>query len=157
VEFQEHIINQLTPKEETKLSSGNFFVFINATRKDMSLAHEIKNFLNKKYEIKCELPLHIDMKPHKIRLDLETKLSECEAIILLYNTDTPIPWINEQMRCGKRIQSVREKPYKVFAVYDKPAANKLPLPINYLPNMLVLKCPELQTDTCLPEFIRSLK
>jgi hypothetical protein len=163
--FQEFIIAELKPKEEIKkeqIQSESFeiqsepFVFINAAQEDMSLAHQIKKILMA-HDVDCNLPLIAEnLKPTDIQKDLEQQLLGCEAVLVLYNTNTPKVWVKEQIRYGQRMQGLRKKIYKVFAVCDKREQQSLSIHISNL-RVQILRCPTLQTHNGLPLFIKMLE
>jgi hypothetical protein len=155
--FKKRIINQLKEEVKTELTQGNDFVFINAASEDMGLALEIQDFFMEK-EIESEVPLiSNDITPTQKKTDLEEQLLACKAVIVLYNTDTPVVWVKQQIRYCQRIQTRRgeNNPYKKLAVYNKPFPDKQPLILPNNINMLV--CPTPQEETCLPEFMRILR
>jgi hypothetical protein len=154
VEFQEQIIKQLKPPKSPKPSKYGPLVYINAAQEDMSLAREIQKIF-KEQGIGSTLPLrdsdHIPATD--IQKYVEQNLQWCDAVIVLYDKSS-IAWVNEQVLYCRRMQGMREQPFKVFALYDKPS-EKPHFPME-LPNLHVLKCPTPQIKTGLPEFTRIL-
>jgi len=156
VEFQEHIINQLQPKEELIKSPSEKapLVFINMASEDMTWALQMGEMLNKQ-GIKYTLPLEISERTKftDIQKNLKRNLLYCDAVIVIYDK-TSKNWVEEQVRYCRYMQALREQPFKIIAVCYKPP-DKPHLSIHLL-NLHVLECPTLQADTCLPEFIRIL-
>ncbi len=154
VRFQEYITNQQKQQTETGKKQAKYVV-INAAPEDMSLAHRIKDIF-KAQKIGCCLPLDISVhtKATEIQTYLKQNLLHCDAVIVLYE-NTSVLWVNEQVLYCRRMQGLRKRPFKVFAVC-KPLAEKPPLPM-YLPDLHMLECPTLQTDYGLPRFIKMLK
>ncbi len=155
VEFQEQIINQLKPPKSPKPPKDVPLVYINAAQEDMEEAREIQKIF-KEQGIGSTLPLrdsdHIPATD--IQKYVEQNLQWCDAVIVLYDKSS-ITWVNEQVLYCRRMQGMREQPFKVFALYDKHSPEKQHFPM-VLPNLHVLKCPTPQIKTCLPEFVRIL-
>ena len=144
---------QLTPIQDTPLTP---LVFINAAVADMPLAHQIKDYLLNEHGIGCAFPLEVSeyTTPVEIRQFFEQMLLDCDAVILVYDK-VPATWIEEQLLYCRRMQGQRQQPFKTIAIYvsklDKPS------PSIFLPNMQILECSTLHTNTCLPKFIRALQ
>jgi hypothetical protein len=130
-------------------------VFINAAPEDMTVAHQIKEFLDH-HGFGYSLPLDIAVttKAAEIRYHLEQNLLACDSVIVIYG-NTSIIWVNEQLLYCRRLQSRRDQPLKVIAVYNTPSVGKPPLNIK-LPNMQILDCPAPHVTTCLPRFLQCL-
>lgn len=156
-DFKKRIINQLKEEVKTEPTQGDDFVFINAASEDMGLALEIQEFFIGK-NIESNVPLISNgITPTEKKTDLEEQLLACKAVIVLYNTDTPLVWVKQQIRYCQRIQTRRgeNNPYKMVAVYNKPSPDKQPLLLPNNINRLVCSTP--QEETCLPEFMRILR
>jgi len=153
VSFQELIFDQLT---ETHIDVAGSTVFINADKKDMPLAHQIKDFLEKQHHLECGLPLETSASnPSEIQQHLAQHLENCKAVIMVYDK-TSVNWIDNQLLYCQRVKGQHEQPFKVIVVYNVPSKGKSS-PSIYLPNQQNLDCPTQQAKTCLPKFIEALQ
>ncbi|EDN71044.1 Extracellular ligand-binding receptor [Beggiatoa sp. PS] len=157
VEFQEQILNELKPKKTiTKNHNIEPLVFVNAASEDMVLSEKIQAiFKNHKIGYAPSLKVSARTPTTDIEKYLKTILLECDAVIVLYDR-TSVDWVTNQVLYCRRMQGLREQPFKVFAVCDIPSSDKQAFPM-YLPYLQVLECPTLDAETALPEFIRILK
>jgi cellulose biosynthesis protein BcsQ len=157
VRFQTYITNRLksTETENIEQTTKAPVVFINAVNEDRSLAHQMGNILTTE-GIACSLPLEISTrtKPVEIQTNLQQNLLACDAVIVLSGDNTTVDWVKEQVSYCQRLQVRRKQPFKILAVCEKPAVDKPPV---FMPQLRVFKCPTLQAETCLPEFIRILR
>lgn len=161
VKFQDKIINELKSIENTEKTAASTktkdLVFINAIPENMRLASQIAEFLTTQ-GIDCVFPLHISnhTSPTDIQNNLNENLLSCDAVIVLYTDDTPLSWVTEQVQYCRRIQAKREQDLKIIAVCNNSFTNKPSLSV-YMPNLRVFKCPKLQAESGLSEFIRTFR
>lgn len=150
VEFQQHITQSLK-QDKTGPSSATGFVFVNARVEDMDLAHKIETILIQQ-GLECILPLENsdNISSAQIREDLNNNLQDCDAIIVLYNTNTDEVWVRNQVRKCRRAQGLREQPFKIIAICKHP--EKSPLNI-HLSNMHIIDCFPPSHNTCVSEFV----
>jgi MinD-like ATPase involved in chromosome partitioning or flagellar assembly len=156
-EILSKFIQQFSPKNSKTTRNNDrsdLLVFINAASEDRALAYQIQEIL-KAQGIGSNLPLEISDRTSvtDIQKDLEQNLQLCDAVIVLYDK-SPIVWVNAQVLYCWRMQGVRDQPFKVFALCDKPSPEKQPFSMS-LSNLHILKFPT-QIETCLSEFIRIL-
>lgn len=162
VKFQDHIINCLKSIEKAEKTVASTktkdLVFINAIPENMSLASQIAEILLTTQGIDCVLPLNISnhTSPTDIQNNLNENLLSCDAVIVLYTDDTPISWLMQEVQYCRRIQAKREQDFKIIAVCNNSFTNKPSLSVP-MPNLRVLKCPKLQVESGLSEFIRILR
>jgi hypothetical protein len=64
--------------------------------------------------------------PAAIRSDLELKLQQCGAMILVYGM-APVEWVKEQIRQIRRTKMKRKRDFRAIAVYDGPPDKKVDL------------------------------
>lgn len=154
VKFQEYIMHELKPKPQIDQTKKAPLVFINTTPEDMALAHQMGEMLATQ-GIDYNIPLEISerTKPIDIQKNLAQNLLSCDAVIMLYNDNTQVDWVEEQVQYCRRIQGQREQAFKMIAVCGQSSLEKPP---NLMSQLRVLKCPILSTETWLPEIIRML-
>jgi hypothetical protein len=69
--------------------------------------------------------------PAAIRRDLELKLQQCGAMILVYG-GAPVDWVKEQVRQIRKTVMKRNRAFKAIALYDGPPDKKVDLDFSAL-------------------------
>jgi hypothetical protein len=111
-------------------------VFINCASEDRDLAAPLVDAVR---ESKGLLGLHgvdcifaVDTgQPSAIRSDLELKLQQCGAMILVYG-GASADWVKEQVRQIRKTVLKRKRPFKAIALYDGPPDKKADLDFSAL-------------------------
>ena len=155
IDFQEAILKQLqSPVLEKPEERVRFSVFINAAPEDMALARQIGEIF-KRQGIGYQFPREstVTTTATEIQQYLQHNLKSCDAVMVIYDK-TSKNWVEEQVRFCRYMLALREQPFKIMAVCDKPSTDKSPI---QMPNLQVLKCPTLLTDNGLLLFIKTLK
>jgi hypothetical protein len=70
-------------------------------------------------------------RPSAIRSDLELKLQQCGAMILVYG-GASVEWVNEQVRQIRKTVMKRKRAFKAIAIYDGPPDKKVNLDFSAL-------------------------
>src|SRR5262249_21119600 len=111
------------------------FVFINAEKRDLPLANEIKNYVGK--YAAAFLPVS-QGRPEEIRRDLEDNIVDCDGLLLVHGNSTAA-WVHQQLRLYNKLAPRREKPIKVLAVIEAPSAGKQDINVE-IPGLSVVNC-----------------
>jgi hypothetical protein len=130
------------------------FIFINSAEEDLNLIKDIKPLLEEN-GIGYFEPLvpTIETSSGDIYDDIESKIINCDALLILYEKTTP-KWIRNQLGICMRVQRKREEPLKIIAVYKHPEKPD----IGYFPlnNLHIYCCKPDQITKYLSEFIKVL-
>jgi len=154
-----HRLKKLTMHEDPQQSEhdNHNFIFINSSSDpdDIMIAKKICEIL-KNNGLSSATPIFEDISPAEKRKDLEGNLTSCDAIIVLY-VKSNIAWVREQLRqCQKIMRKRKDYPIKIVAIYDVPEdLNKPDLGMRF-PNLEILECPNLNSENCLPKFLKKL-
>lgn len=153
--FKERIVRQATETQPTTLSNQTLRsapeVFINSEQRDRSLAKLLQDHLDERLLV--TLPLETG-KSREIREDLEDKLLSCDAMIVVYG-ETPVSWVDRQIRHCNKILRLRESDFRALAVYEGPPEEKHELPTR-MPNLQIIACRQGLDKACLQKFIEPL-
>jgi hypothetical protein len=124
-------LDKSVPTSQPRL---NPFVFINAEKRDLPLANQIKNYVGK--YAAAFLPVS-QGKPEEIRRDLEDNIVDCDGLLLVHGNSTAA-WVHQQLRLYNKLAPRREKPIKLLAVIEAPSAKQ---DINVeIPGLSVVNC-----------------
>jgi hypothetical protein len=74
----------------------------------------------------------------EVREDLEQKLVDCDALILVYG-QTTLAWVDKQLLYCNRLVPQRDRPFLRLGVYDGPPQEK-PALSTRLPGLEILMC-----------------
>jgi hypothetical protein len=130
------------------------FVFIDTAPETLPLAREIGVFL-RQHGVSSGLPLLDAGSPAEARQDLEGNLRDCDAAIILLNSNTS--WAREQLRFCLRVLARRDQPLRVVGLLHRetppPMLNMdfASLRVEWLP------CPTPQAAGCLDRFMSTLR
>jgi hypothetical protein len=73
-----------------------------------------------------------------VREDLEYKLTDCDALIVVYG-QTTVAWVERQLLYYNRMTPKRERPFLTLGVYDGPPEAK-PEVSTRMPGLKILMC-----------------
>ena len=91
-------------------------VFINTERRDRALAESLRDHVDKRLMV--TLPIGAG-KAGEIRADLNQKLQDCDALIVVYG-DKTLAWVEKQLLHCNKIAAKRTDPLRALGVYDGP-------------------------------------
>jgi hypothetical protein len=162
LEFQQHILQFLKKLETDKnapkkpATDNCSLIFVNAERQDMALAHKIEEMLINK-GVGCSLPLEIaeDTDPAAVRADLEENLLSCDAVLVIDDANTPLPWVRKQLLHCTRISSKREQSFKAVVRCNNASTPKPPLNIR-LPYLHIVDYPAPPPHLCISKLLEVL-
>ena len=95
-------------------------VFINVERRDRALAEAVRDQVE--MPIITTLPVG-EGTSSEVREDLEDKLIDCDALIVVYG-QTTLSWVDKQLLHCNRIVPRRDRPLRALCVYDGPPEDK---------------------------------
>lgn len=140
------------PKQAEPISNDRVpFVFINAEKKDRSLALKISDHVGD--HLFRDLPIE-QGSSSEMRADLEDKLLDCDALIIVYG-NASVGWVSGQLRHYNRISPRRREPLRILAVYDGPPEDK-PIVDAKMPDLQIIPCRDALDPKSLHEFLKPL-
>jgi hypothetical protein len=104
---QNNVVDQLQNADrilenpDSDSSEDSRKVFINAAVESKELATKIANFLKTK-NIDCSLPLDFSKSSNEIGKELEAKLQESKAMVILFKEGVPKEWVQSQIALCRR-------------------------------------------------------
>ena len=110
-------------------------VFINTERRDRPLAETIRDHVDAR--LLAALPVS-EGTAAEVREDLEHKLVDCDALIVVYG-QTTVAWVERQLLYCNRMAPKRERPFLTLGVYDGPPEVK-PTVSTRMPGLEILMC-----------------
>ena len=152
--FKETIVATAIPPEPpspTPVAGGAPFVFINAERRDRDLAETIRDKVGERTI--ATLPLNVGAAA-EMRKDLEQKLQECDALIVVYG-EGPVGWVDKQLLHYDRVRPNRKQNFRALAVYDGPPEEKPEIPTR-MPGLEILSCRQGVDGQRIQEFLAPL-
>jgi hypothetical protein len=138
-EFKSSVLNAArTEAEPTAMLEQDLSnaVFINCAAEDRPIAEPLIEAIHKSEGIlaakgiKCIFAVDAGQ-PAAIRSDLELKLQQCGAMILVYGS-APADWVKEQVRQIRKTVMKRKRAFKAIALYDGPPQKKVDLDFSAL-------------------------
>jgi len=162
LEFQQYILQFLKKLAEDKnapkkpATENCSLIFVNAERQDMALAHNIEEILIN-HGLGCSLPLEIaeNTDPETIRADLEENLLSCDAVLVIDDANTSLPWVRKQLLHCNRISSKREQSFKAVVRCNNASTSKSPLNI-HLPYLHIVDYFDPPPHPCLSKLLEVL-
>lgn len=110
-------------------------VFINFERRDRALAETIRDHVDKR--LMAILPVS-EGAASDVREDLEQKLKDCDALIVVYGERT-LAWVDKQLLYCNKIVSDRDQYFRALGVYDGPPEDKQEVSTR-MPGLEILPC-----------------
>jgi hypothetical protein len=104
--------------------------------------------------VECYWPLE-QGPPDIVRQDLEESLRQCDGVVLVYGR-TGAEWVRNQLRLGRKVLALRERPLNAMAIVEGPPPEKPDIGAA-IPNMLTLNCRSGIDTTVLRSFANSLR
>jgi hypothetical protein len=126
-------------------------VFIHTEKRDRPLAETLIEHLDQRLAV--TLPIH-EGKAAEVRKDLQEKLLDCDALIVVYG-ESSVSWVDKQILNCNKILSKRSDAFRALAVYDGPPEEK-PKVLTRMPGLQTLTCREGLNKACLQAFIEPL-
>jgi hypothetical protein len=127
-------------------------IFMNIAPEDSELSESIQNVLQD-YGVGYALPA-LTQNISESRADLENKLLQCDAVLLIYEQGAPA-WIDFQLLTCSRSLRKREEPFKIVAVYTEEHKSKFNVHLPNL-NLQIFYCRPEEIQQYLPLFIEAL-
>jgi TIR domain len=120
--FKQRIVQQALPPPPPPpvVHAATPVVFINTERRDRTLAEAIRDQVDARLMV--TLPVS-EGKAAEVRKELEQKLVDCDALIVVYG-QTTLDWVDKQLLYCNRIAPKRERPFLTLGVYDGPPEEK---------------------------------
>jgi hypothetical protein len=137
--FKQRIVQQALPPPPPPpaVRAGAPVVFINTERRDRTLAETIRDQVDAR--LLAALPIS-EGTASEVREDLEQKLVDCDALILVYG-QTTLAWVDKQLLYCNRMVPQRERPLLTLGVYDGPPEEKPALSLSIrMPGLETLRC-----------------
>jgi hypothetical protein len=139
-DFKKAILKALSPTERVPIARTNVQVFVARDQADQPLAEEICTMLER-----CDAGWSrslLDEKgqdPQVYRQDMEDRIKECDAIIVVYGRATPL-WVRRQLgELGKKLAEFNKRA-AALAVFDGPPEPKPNVEAKPIPYMNVVNC-----------------
>lgn len=101
-------------------------VFLNSDAPDRLLAKRVGEAFAQ-IGVDCFYPL-TQGKPDDIRRDLESRLLDCDGLVIVYG-DTGPQWIRAQLMQSRKILSLRDRPLAALAILEGPPPEKQELAV----------------------------
>ena len=135
--FKQRIVQQALPPPPSPptVYAGAPVVFINTEHRDRTLAETIRDQVDAR--LFATLPIS-EGTAVEVREDLEQKLVDCDALILVYG-QTTLAWVDKQLLYCNRMVPQRDRPILRLGVYDGPPQEK-PAISTRLPGLEILTC-----------------
>jgi hypothetical protein len=128
------------------------FILVDRYSTDKPLAEQLCDILSR-YDAGTMEP-EDDHDPAKFREDLQNKLEECNALILIYGA-TPKSWVDEHLRVLQKMLTRRSRPLRGWAIVEGPPDPKDRLSVR-LPRMRVIDCRAGIQEAEVKRFLESL-
>jgi hypothetical protein len=135
--FKQRIVRQAlpSPPPPQAVRTGAPVVFINAEHRDRILAEAIRDHIDARLLIVFPVS---EGTASEVREDLEYKLTDCDALIVVYG-QTTVAWVERQLLYYNRMTPKRERPFLTLGVYDGPPEAK-PEVSTRMPGLKILMC-----------------
>lgn len=130
-------------------------VFINSAPEDLKLTEQIKSLL-KQQGVSCILlpmPRTGNPSPSEIREDMESKITGCDAMLVVCENTTPI-WASKQIMDCLRLQRKRDMPFKIIALHRSERHRDLGIEWDVMKTYI---CPPQNIASYVPQFVGELK
>jgi len=115
--------------------AGAPVVFINTERRDRTLAETIRDQVDARLMV--TLPVS-EGKASELRQDLDHKLQDCDALIIVYGEKT-LAWVENQLLYCNKMAPRRDRPFLRLGVYDGPPDEKAAVSTR-MPGLEILMC-----------------
>lgn len=139
-DFKKAILKALQPAAPAPVARTNVQVFVARDQADRPLAEEICTMLER-----CNAGWSRSLldeqgqDPQVYRQDMEERIKECDAIIVVYGRATPL-WVRRQLGLlGKKLAEFNKRP-AALAVFDGPPEPKPSVEAKPVPYMNVVNC-----------------
>jgi hypothetical protein len=135
--FKQRIVQQALPLPPSPpaVHAGAPVVFINTERRDRTLAETIRDQVDARLLV--TLPVSAG-KAAELRKDLDHKLRDCDALIVVYGEKT-LAWVENQLLYCNKMAPRRDRPFLRLGVYDGPPEDK-PAVSTRMPGLEILTC-----------------
>ena len=135
--FKQRIVQQALPPAPLPpaVRTATPVVFINTERRDRTLAETIRDQVDER--LLATLPVN-EGTASEVREDLEQKLVDCDALIVVYGERT-LGWVDKQLLYCNKIVPRRARPFLRLGVYDGPPEEK-PAVSTRMPGLEILMC-----------------
>src|SRR5262249_18278823 len=135
--FKQRIVQQALPPPPPPpvVRASAPVVFINTELRDRTLANAIRDYVDER--LLTTLPVSKGTAA-EVRKDLERKLVECDALIVVYGEKT-LPWVENQLLYCNKMVPRRGRPFDRLGVYDGPPEEK-PAVSTRMPGLEILPC-----------------
>lgn len=130
-------------------------VFINSAPEDLKLTEQIK-FQLKQQGVSCILlpmPHTSSLSPSTIREDVESKITGCDAVLVVCKNTTPT-WASKQILDCLRLRHKRDVPFKIVALHQSDSHHDLGIEWDLMQTYI---CPPQSIASYIPEFVKVLK
>jgi len=151
---QQRAIEQV--QQQKRAAAGDsHLVFINADKRDQSIAESIQRYL---YQQGMSIILppfdDKDLSPKDLRDDLENNLTVCDAVIVLFGSPNVV-WVRNQLLYCEKMRSKREpeRPLKIIALLTEPHKPSVHMELT---NLREFQCIDLQEALCIEQFLQVL-
>lgn len=135
--FKQRIVQQALPPPPLPpvVRTATPVVFINTERRDRTLAETIRDQVDARLMV--TLPMS-EGKASELRKDLDHKLRDCDALIVVYGEKT-LAWVENQLLYCNKTAPRRDRPFLRLGMYDGPPENK-PTVSTRMPGLEILMC-----------------
>ena len=154
-EFKQHIVAEANrkPAATTADKPQGRSVFVNHDKADGEIAAEVSRFFSSR-GISAFRRLHAG-EPDELRIDLEQKLTNCDALIVVYGAARPI-WVRSQLDQAIKIVSQRQQAPAAQAICEGPPEVKDDLAVE-LPGFTSMNCRHGLDERVLGEFLERVQ
>jgi hypothetical protein len=151
--FKQRIVQQALPPPPLPLTvrASAPVVFINTERRDRTLAEAIRDHVDAR--LLATLPVSKGTAA-EVRKDLEHKLVDCDALIVVYGEKT-LAWVENQLLYCNKMAPRRDRPFLCLGVYDGPPEDK-PAVSTRMPGLEILVCRQRFDPQRLQAFLAPL-
>jgi len=154
--FKQRIVQQAIPPTpppppEPPGPARTPVVFINTERRDRALAETLLDRLDER--LIATLPVG-EGTASELREDLEEKLIDCDALIVVYGEGTTA-WVDRQLLYCNKMAPKRERSLRALGVYDGPPEEKPVVPTR-MPGLKILPCRQGLDEARLQAFLAPL-
>ena len=135
--FKQRIVQQALPPPPPPqaVRASAPVVFINTERRDRTLAETIRDQVDARLMV--TLPVSAG-KASELRKDLDDKLRDCDALIVVYGEKT-LAWVENQLLYCNKMAPRRDRPFLRLGMYDGPPEEK-PTVSTRMPGLEILMC-----------------
>lgn len=125
--FKKHVADRIVllanaARMPARRTTADQLIFVNAETRDLPLAQELRHELSlDDFYVTTNLP---DGKPDELREHLETQLSDCHCLILIYGHASPA-WVAGQVNQFRKMKHRRQHAVNLFAVVNAPPLPKV--------------------------------